>query len=69
VLGLGVAARISAKLGEGVLNGLMTARFGLAALAVCRPLPFTREAAPRLGDVAGELLRGGGEGEGREAAL
>ncbi|BAQ44706.1 MULTISPECIES: TIGR01620 family protein [Methylobacterium] len=68
VLGLGVAARISAKLGEGVLNGLMTARFGLAALAVCRPLPFTREPAPRLGDVAGELLRGGGEGEGREAA-
>ena len=38
VLGLGLAARISAKLGEGVLNGLMTARFGLAALAVCRPL-------------------------------
>lgn len=57
VLGLGVAARISAKLGEGVLNGLMTARFGLAALAVCRPLPFTREPQPKLGDVAGELLR------------
>ena len=57
VLGLGLAARVSAKLGEGVLNGLMTARFGLAALAVCRPLPFVREAPPRLSDVAGELLR------------
>ncbi|AWN39296.1 YcjF family protein [Methylobacterium durans] len=57
VLGLGIAARVSAKLGEGVLNGLMTARFGLAAIAVCRPLPFTREAPPRLADVAGELLR------------
>jgi putative membrane protein len=56
VLGLGLAARISAKLGEGVLNGLMTARFGLAAIAVCRPLPFLREEPPRLGDVAGELL-------------
>jgi putative membrane protein len=56
VLGLGLAARISAKLGEGVLNGLMTARFGLAALAVCRPLPFIREEAPKIGDVAGELL-------------
>ena len=56
VLGLGLAARISAKLGEGVLNGLMTARFGLAALAVCRPLPFIREEPPKLGDVAGELL-------------
>lgn len=57
VLGLGLAARVSAKLGEGVLNGLMTARFGLAALAVCRPLPFVREAPPRLADVASELLR------------
>jgi putative membrane protein len=56
VLGLGLAARISAKLGEGVLNGLMTARFGLAALAVCRPLPFVREEPPKLADVAGELL-------------
>ncbi len=56
VLGLGIAARISAKLGEGVLNGLMTARFGLAALAVCRPLPFIREETPKIGDVAGELL-------------
>jgi putative membrane protein len=56
VLGLGLAARISAKLGEGVLNGLMTARFGLAALSVCRPLPFIREEIPRIGDVAGELI-------------
>ena len=56
VLGLGLAARISAKLGEGVLNGLMTARFGLAALSVCRPLPFIREETPRIGDVAGELI-------------
>ena len=57
VLGLGIAARVSAKLGEGVLNGLMTARFGLAAMAVCRPLPFVREAPPRLTDVASELLK------------
>jgi putative membrane protein len=58
VLGLGLAARVSAKLGEGVLNGLMTARFGLAALEVCRPLPFIRETPPRIGDVAGEILAG-----------
>ncbi len=56
VLGLGLAARISAKLGEGVLNGLMTARFGLAALSVCRPLPFIQEEPPKIGDVAGELI-------------
>ncbi|MDB5592731.1 YcjF family protein [Enterovirga sp.] len=58
VLGHGVAARISARLGEGVLNGLMTARFGLAAIEVCRPLPFIREQPPRLGDVAGEFASG-----------
>jgi putative membrane protein len=56
VLGHGLAARISARLGEGVLNGLMTARFGLAAIEVCRPLPYIREPAPRLSDVAGDLL-------------
>ena len=58
VLGLGIAARISAKLGEGAVNGLMTARFGLAALEVCRPLPFIRETPPRIADVAGEILAG-----------
>ncbi len=61
VLGLGIAARVSAKLGEGVLNGLMTARFGLAAMAVCRPLPFTRETPPTVNDVAGQLLKLGRE--------
>ena len=59
VLGLGLAARVSAKLGEGVLNGLMTARFGLAALAVCRPLPFVRATPPTVNDVAGQLFRNG----------
>lgn len=55
-LGQGLAARLSARLGEGVLNGIMTARFGLAAIAVCRPLPFVGLEPPRFGDVAGELL-------------
>jgi putative membrane protein len=56
LVGQGIAARLSAKLGEGVLNGLMTARFGLAALSVCRPLPFVESEPPTLGDVASGLL-------------
>jgi putative membrane protein len=56
IVGQGLAARLSAKLGEGVLNGLMTARFGLAALSVSRPLPFVEASAPTLGDVASGLL-------------
>jgi putative membrane protein len=55
VLGQGLAARLSAKLGEGVLNGLLTARIGLAAIAVCRPLPFVEAQPPGLSDVAGDL--------------
>ncbi len=54
-LGAGLAARLSTKLGEGVLNGAMTARFGIAAIAVCRPLPFIRLQPPKIGEVAGEL--------------
>lgn len=58
VLGLGLAARLSAKLGEGVLNGLLTARVGLAAIEVCRPLPFAAVEPPRFTDVAAGLFEG-----------
>jgi putative membrane protein len=56
LVGHGMAARLSAKLGEGVLNGLLTARVGLACIAACRPLPFLASDEPRLQDVAGEIL-------------
>jgi putative membrane protein len=52
VLGHGLASRVSAKLGEGVLNGLLTARVGLSAMAVCRPAPFVAEKQPGVKDVA-----------------
>jgi putative membrane protein len=57
VLGHGIAAKLSVRLGEGVLNGLLTARFGLAAIEVTRPLPFAALPAPTLTDVAGNLIR------------
>lgn len=56
LVGHGLAARLSAKLGEGVLNGLLTARVGLAAIAACRPLPFLATDEPKLQDVAGDIL-------------
>ena len=58
MFGHGLAAKLSAKLGEGVLNGLLTARLGLAAIEVTRPLPFTALPRPALGTVAGDLLKG-----------
>jgi putative membrane protein len=57
VLGHGIAAKLSQRLGEGVLNGLLTARLGLAAIDVTRPLPFTALPRPQLGDLAKDLLR------------
>ena len=56
MLGHGVAAKLSARLGEGVLNGLLTARLGLAAIEVARPLPFAALPKPALSDIAGDLL-------------
>jgi len=56
VLGHGLAAKLSQRLGEGVLNGLLTARLGLAAIDVTRPLPFTALPRPALGDLAKDLL-------------
>jgi putative membrane protein len=57
VLGHGIAARLSQRLGEGVLNGLLTARLGLAAIDVIRPLPFAALPRPVLADLAKDLLR------------
>ena len=55
ILGHGIAAKLSARLGEGVINGLLTARVGIAAIEVCRPLPFVNTRPPRLADVMAEL--------------
>jgi putative membrane protein len=57
VVGHGIAAKLSARLGEGVLNGLLTARVGLSAMAVCRPMPFSSGRAPGLSDVAPFLFK------------
>lgn len=48
VIGHGIAARLSARFGEGVVNGLLTARIGLAAHDVCRPIPFLATKRPSI---------------------
>ena len=59
ILGHGLAARLSARLGEGVLNGLLTTRVGLSAMAVCRPMAFESNRAPGVSDVAPFLFSSG----------
>lgn len=59
LVGHGIAAKVSARLGESVLNGLLTARIGLSAMAVCRPMPFQTEKPPTLQRVVPFLFRSG----------
>ena len=55
LVGQGLAAKLSARLGEGVVNGLMTVRVGIAAMRVVRPLPFEAIKQPMVKDFIGEL--------------
>ncbi|ADZ69940.1 YcjF family protein [Polymorphum gilvum] len=57
VLGHGLAARLSARLGEGVVNGLLTARIGIAAADVCRPAPYIGGRGPRIADFMTDLVK------------
>src|SRR3984957_13342603 len=61
ILGHGLTARLSQRLGEGFLNGLLTARLGLSAIDVTRPLPFAALPRPSLTDLAKDLLRKRGD--------
>jgi len=60
LLGHGLTAKLSARLGEGMLNGVLTARVGLAAIDICRPLPFKAAKPPKLGGFLSDLVRFGG---------
>ena len=54
-IGHGLAARVSQRLGEGVVNGLLTARVGIAAIDICRPLPFVARPRPTARDFFAQL--------------
>jgi putative membrane protein len=64
ILGHGLASKLSARLGEGVINGLMTARIGIAAMDLCRPMPFRALKRPSIGDFLGDLAPGTARSEG-----
>jgi putative membrane protein len=57
LVGQGLAAKLSARLGEGVVNGLMTVRVGIAAMRVVRPLPFDTQPQPSVKDFIPELVK------------
>jgi putative membrane protein len=65
LVGQGVAARLSQRLGEGVVNGLMTVRVGIAAMRVVRPLPFETQKPPVVRDFLPELVNASRRDTGR----
>ena len=58
VAGGHVLARVSRRFGEGIVNGALTARVGIAAMDVCRPLPFAALPRPKVSNVIGRALTG-----------
>jgi len=58
VAGGGVLAKLSRRFGEGLVNGALTARVGIAAMEVCRPLPFLSQPRPKVGNLVARGLRG-----------
>ncbi|MFD1341552.1 YcjF family protein [Litorisediminicola beolgyonensis] len=58
LLGGNVLAKLSRRFGEGMVNGALTARVGVAAMEVCRPLPFTPKERPSVRGLVGRSLTG-----------
>lgn len=58
VAGGGVLSKLSRRFGEGVVNGALTARVGLAAMELCRPLPFAALERPAVSSLVSRALKG-----------
>lgn len=58
VAGGGVLSKLSRRFGEGIINGALTARVGVAAIEVCRPLPFLAESRPSVSKIVTRGLAG-----------
>jgi putative membrane protein len=58
VAGGGAVAKLSRRFGEGIINGALTARVGLAAMDICRPMPFFAERRPRVTSIVKSALTG-----------
>lgn len=51
-----IAARLSARVAQGIGAGLLTARLGIKAMELCRPLPWIDNDKPKLSDFRKELI-------------
>ena len=58
VAGGGILSKLSRRFGEGVINGALTARVGIAAMEMCRPMPFVALSKPKVGNLISRALTG-----------
>jgi putative membrane protein len=54
--GASLLSVLSARAGQGAINGLLAARLGLSAMQLCRPLPFLADELPSLRQLRREIF-------------
>lgn len=58
ILGGSILGKLSRRFGEGVVNGALTARVGVAAMEVCRPIAYEADKRPRARRLVKQALGG-----------
>ncbi|MEO0634130.1 MAG: TIGR01620 family protein [Pseudomonadota bacterium] len=58
LLGGSILGKLSRRFGEGLVNGALTARVGVAAIEVCRPLAFQAGKRPKARQLVKQALGG-----------
>lgn len=58
ILGGSLLSKLSRRFGEGLVNGALSARVGVAAMEVCRPLPFSERHRPSVRSIIKQALAG-----------
>lgn len=58
ILGGSILGKLSRRFGEGLVNGALTARVGVAAMEVCRPIAYDAENRPRARRLVKQALGG-----------
>ena len=55
LLGAELLGKLSARMAQGLGAGMLTARLGLKAMHLCRPIPFADD-APKLGHIRQKIV-------------
>ncbi len=55
--GASLLKMLSARAGQGAVNGLLAARIGLSVMQICRPIPFQEDELPSLKSLRAEIFK------------